>query len=408
MRFAPPKSAPPETRKFSKDAQREVEEDFNISGWVIKPVQPDITLLRECLNTAPRRCSSATERTSCGQLIVNFGRVSSNRLKQKCSVTDGGITTRTRSKDSGVDGLTDSGVDNMLVGGPDSSSSVRQLEEDEFSDISESNDGSLDNEPELARLMVSEPELGEISELTSRESRDLRESRDVIQPPPHDIPVSEEHTQLSDSELATSLQTYVRRNSVLSRDKRKAKVEVERVEREHQLPTAITPDIPEVAAPPKQPLWSRSRKLERHSTSPSICSYNEVCVYDGKKSPDRDPFINTFDNVLPNNRPPYRHEKRRSSNSIFKSSCSIPSFSTPNQALLLIGMKPSNKSQQDNLNKTNIARPALRKPSIQKPPIMNKNRSLMTNKHPHLLQLPELGVNGSGDLVIRKKQIISG
>ena len=32
---------------------------------------------------------SATERTSCGQLIVNFGRVSSNRLKQKCSVTDG-------------------------------------------------------------------------------------------------------------------------------------------------------------------------------------------------------------------------------------------------------------------------------------------------------------------------------
>ena len=39
--------------------------------------------------------------------------------------------------------------------------------------------------------MVSEPELGEISELTSRESRDLREScesRDVIQPPPHDIP----------------------------------------------------------------------------------------------------------------------------------------------------------------------------------------------------------------------------
>ena len=32
----------------------------------------------------------------------------------------------------------------MLVGGPDST--VRQLEEDEFSDISESNDGSLDNE----------------------------------------------------------------------------------------------------------------------------------------------------------------------------------------------------------------------------------------------------------------------
>ena len=32
---------------------------------------------------------SATERTSCGQLIVNFGRVGSNRLKQKCSITDG-------------------------------------------------------------------------------------------------------------------------------------------------------------------------------------------------------------------------------------------------------------------------------------------------------------------------------
>merc|ERR1712224_651243 len=105
-----------------------------------------------------------------GQLIVNFGRVSRDRLKQKFPITEGGITTRTRSKDSGVDGLTDSGGDNMLVGGTDSSS-IRQLEEDEFSDISESNDGSLDNEPdaELARLMVSEPELNEPSELDSRD-----------------------------------------------------------------------------------------------------------------------------------------------------------------------------------------------------------------------------------------------
>jgi len=160
--------------------------------------------------------------------------------------------------------------------------------------------------------------------------------------------------------------------------------------------------------PPKQQLWSRSRKLERHSTSPSICSYNEVCaqLYDGKKSPDQ--FLNsTLDNVLPNNRPPYRNDKRRSSNCSFKSSCSIPSFSTPNQALLLIGMKPSNKPQQE-LNKNNLGRPPIRKPGMQKPPIMNKTRGLVSNKNHHVLQLPELGVNGSGDLVIRKKQIISG
>ena len=112
---------------------------------------------------------------------------------------------------------------------------------------------------------------------------------------------------------------------------------------------------------------------------------------------------------LPTNRPPYRNEKRRSSNCSFKSSCSIPSFSTPSQALLLIGMKPSNKPQQD-LNKNNAGRPPIRKPNMQKPPIMSKSRSLASsmNKDPHVLQLPELGVNGSGDLVIRKKQIISG
>lgn len=400
MRFAPPKSAPPEARKFSKDAERDLQEDYNISGWVIKPVQPDISLLRECLNTAPRRCSSATERTSCGQLIVNFGRVSGNRLKQKCSLTEGSIKYRTRSKDSGVDGLTDSGVDNMLVGGLDNK--TRPLEdEDEFSDISESNDGSLDNEPdvELERLMVSEPELSE------QESRDTTHDHPEID---SDHTPPEEQTKLSQSELASSLQSYVKRSSVLSRNKRKAKADhVEKVEREHQLPNAVTPDIPEVTAPPKQQLWSRSRKLERHSTSPSICSYNEVCaqLYDGKKSPD--PFLNTFENVLPNNRPPYRNEKRRSSNSSFKSSCSIPSFSTPNQALLLIGMKPSNKPQQD-LNKNNAGRPPIRKPNMQKPPIMSKTRSLVSNKNHHVLQLPELGVNGSGDLVIRKKQIISG
>ena len=38
---------------------------------------------------------SATERTSCGQLIVNFGRVGTNRLKQKCSLTDGKLQLST-------------------------------------------------------------------------------------------------------------------------------------------------------------------------------------------------------------------------------------------------------------------------------------------------------------------------
>ncbi|XP_063687379.1 uncharacterized protein LOC134820731 isoform X2 [Bolinopsis microptera] len=394
MRFAPPKSAPPEARKFSKDVERELQEDYNISGWVIKPVQPDITLLRECLNTAPRRCSSATERTSCGQLIVNFGRVSSSHLKLKCSLTEGSIKNRTRSKDSGVDGLTDSGVDNMI----DSKTRPFEEDEDEFSDISESNDGSMDNEQdsELARLMVSEPELSEQDSGGDTMQHEL------------DSAPSEEQTKLSQSELASSLKSYVERSSVLSRNKRRAKGDVEKVEREHQLPNPVTPDIPEVTVPPKQQLWSRSRKLERHSTSPSICSYNEVCaqLYDGKKSPDQ--FLNsTFDNVLPNNRPPYRNDKRRSSNCSFKSSCSIPSFSTPNQALLLIGMKPSSKPQQE-LNKNNLGRPPIRKPGMQKPPIMNKTRGLVSNKNHHVLQLPELGVNGSGDLVIRKKQIISG
>ena len=54
----------------------------------------------------------------------------------------GSIKTRTRSKDSGVDGLTDSGVDNMI----DSKTRPFEDDEDEFSDISESNDGSMDNE----------------------------------------------------------------------------------------------------------------------------------------------------------------------------------------------------------------------------------------------------------------------
>ena len=51
-----------------------------------------------------------------------------------------------------MDGLTDSGVDNMMVGGPDSKSRLLE-DEDEFSDISESNDGSLDNEV-IGQLVV--------------------------------------------------------------------------------------------------------------------------------------------------------------------------------------------------------------------------------------------------------------
>jgi hypothetical protein len=57
----------------------------------------------------------------------------------------GSIKTRSRSKDSGVDGLTDSGVDNMALG-LDNMHRLPGEDEDEFSDISESNDDSLDNE----------------------------------------------------------------------------------------------------------------------------------------------------------------------------------------------------------------------------------------------------------------------
>ena len=105
------------------------------------------------------------------------------------------------------------------------------------------------------------------------------------------------------------------------------------------------------------------------------------------------------------NRPPYRNEKRRTSNA-FKSSCSIPSFSTPNQALLLIGIQPAHKPITDS-NKTK-SRLVQRKASFNKPPVGNTRVHKLCAKTTALMELPALGVNGAGDLVIRKKQIISG
>ena len=64
----------------------------------------------------------------------------------------GGVGKRTHSRDSGVDVLTDSGIDNMdsidstVASSIDSAADMRAREDEEFSDISESNDGSLANE----------------------------------------------------------------------------------------------------------------------------------------------------------------------------------------------------------------------------------------------------------------------
>merc|ERR1712113_59667 len=106
-------------------------------------------------------------------------------------------------------------------------------------------------------------------------------------------------------------------------------------------------------------------------------------------------LTSTIESVLHANRPKYRNEQRRYSGTSFKSSCSIPSFSTPNQALLLIGMTPNQRPPPNPPKNT--------RKMMSKPPIVARNRPKN-----NVVELPALGINGAGDLVIRKKQILSG
>lgn len=102
-------------------------------------------------------------------------------------------------------------------------------------------------------------------------------------------------------------------------------------------------------------------------------------------------------------RPPYRNEKRRGS-SISKSSASIPSLSTPCQALLLVGVQPAKplgttKNTKKSNRNSGAFKPSL--PSSQYAKYVQDEQSM-----PNLVELPALMVNGAGDLVIKKKQIM--
>lgn len=99
-------------------------------------------------------------------------------------------------------------------------------------------------------------------------------------------------------------------------------------------------------------------------------------------------------------RPPYRNEKRRGS-SISKSSASIPSLSAPCQALLLVGVQPTKPlGTAKNTKKSN------RNSGAFKPSMPSSQYAKYVQDEPNLVELPALMVNGAGDLVIKKKQIM--
>jgi len=405
MRFAPPKSAPAGPRKSTRDTEENALWSSALSGWTIKPESHDVTLLKECVSDVPKRCSSATDRYSSSEpLIVNFRRLTNRQYNRQTntqiinSSEKGSIGVRSSSKDSGVDGLTDSGVDSMdsVVDSIDSVGSsdtkIKPEEEDEFSDISESDGGSLPSEDDLLEedliavdssvlaaesavdhILVGESAVDHVSagehvldHVTPRSSHTLID----------DVPPSTSLQNLAYLDHTGELTTHISRTSLESnafkpRNQRKVRKEVVR---EHKVPTSVTPEKPDVSTPPRQQPWSRTRKLERHSTSPSVCSYTDM---------------------LHANRP--RPDKRRSSLG-FKSSCSIPSFSTPSQALLLIGMQPDKPARCGVPPQTRQ-----RKAAPHKPPLIRRSR-----ENNAAFELPALTVNGAGDLVIRKKHIITG